>query len=156
MVGRLEHHVDGRGLVGPEDERGRRPGVHEPCHEVAGHAPGVVDVSEPHLLRQGVAVQPVEQGQTEPADDAHLGEVHVRVDEPRKEQTLAQVEDRLVEVLRPHRVERAARRDDAVADEQPAVVVGPERAAGEGARRRVEHAGPEDRHGRVPGDGIVA
>jgi hypothetical protein len=63
-------------------------------------------------------LEPVEQRHAERADHAHLGEMHVGVDEPRQDEARGQVDHLLAGVATPQLGERSARGDDAVAHQQ--------------------------------------
>ena len=80
--------------------------------------------------------------------------MHVRVDEPGQQQPAAQVGDRLLRVLGVQRRERAAGVDDAVPDEQPAVLFGGQRVGGipgERVTRGVDDGATKKRH-KMPHD----
>jgi hypothetical protein len=51
-------------------------------------------VGQPRFFRQCALFQPIEQAVSQTADDADLGEVHVRVDESRQDVTAAQIANR--------------------------------------------------------------
>ena len=109
-------HVDGRREVrrrrpAPSSCRRRR----SPVTKSLATPRGDVDVGQPDLLGQRALVEPVEQRHAEPADDAHLREVHVGVDEPGQHHALAEVEDVARPDARRARGEGPAGGDDAVA-----------------------------------------
>ena len=137
-----------RGEVGAEDQRGRGAGAGQAVDEVGGDPGGVRRVGEARLLGQRAALEPVEQRHAEAADRAYLREVHVRVDEPRQHQPLAQVDDLVIRVLGEQRAGRPAGHDDAVAHDDGGVRLGAQVVALEGALRGVEEGAEEDRHRR--------
>ena len=100
------------------------PWRQELVEERAGDARGMGRVGELRLLREGVGVQPVEQLRAPGGDDLRLRHVDVGVDEPRHQQ-VRPVVDHLGAGggLRQHRRRRADRRDQAVADQDRAVLV---------------------------------
>ena len=124
------------------------PGLDETVDEVGGDPGGVRRVGEPGLLGQGAVGQPVEQRQPEPADDPHLRQVHVGVDEAGERRGLRAGRARRragVGGAAADLGDRAAVGDAAVDDEQPAVVLG--RAAGpgrEGVLRGVDEGATEE------------
>ena len=60
-------------------------------HKFARDGARVVRLPHADFLGQRVAVQPVEQPAAQSADDAQLGKMHVRIDEPGQHDAAAQV-----------------------------------------------------------------
>ena len=74
----------------------------------------------------------------------------MRVDEPRKHQATAQVDDVVVGMVRPDRVEDTPLDDHAVAHADPAVLLRSQGAAGERADRGVQERPAEERQRTIP------
>ena len=100
------------------------PASTSPAVNSASHRPGVVDVGEPRLLGQGALLEPLQQRHAQAADDADLGEVDVRVDQPRQQQPPAQVDDLDLRVLATDLLERAAGDDEPAGHQQARVGLG--------------------------------
>jgi len=74
------------------------------------------------------------------------GVVHVGVDEARQEQAAPQVDDVLVGVRAGQVSEAATRTNHAALQQDSAVLLGPQRGAGERTVRGVEDGGPVEAH----------
>ena len=81
----------------------------------------VVAVPVFEFLGKDPVLQPIEQLIAIGAEDAHLREVDVAVDEPGKDQTISQVRHRQTGVAPREVGERAEILDDAVLDDQEAI-----------------------------------
>ncbi len=150
LGGLLEEGVDRRREMRPEHQRGRRARVDERRDELARDLPGVGDVLQPRLLREGAAIEPLQQRHAQRADGPHLRVVHVRVDEPGQQQAGAKVDDGLVVVLASKLRVRPALDDPAVDDEQPRVGVRLQRPAAERVVGGMQHLGAVQRHAISP------
>ena len=128
------------------------PASTSPVTKSPGHAARVVDVGQPRLLGQRALVEPVEQRHAEPADDAHLREVDVGVDEPGQEHAprAGRGPPRAGGPARTRRTSPRAQDHAVLVDEQPAVLLGAQGAAGERVGRGVEDRGAEEGHRPQP------
>ena len=70
------------------------PARDEAGDELVGDRGGVRRRGEALLLRKGAPLEPLEQRHAEGADDPHLGEVDVGVDQAGQQQAVAEVDDR--------------------------------------------------------------
>ena len=116
--GGLEQHRRGVVEMRAEDQRRGGSVTRQRVHKLAGDGAGVVRFPHADFLGQRVAVQPVEQPAAESADDAQLGEMNVRIDEPGQHDTAAQVVYRDLGMGRAHGRIVAGRLNYAAAQKQ--------------------------------------
>ena len=104
-----------RGIVEmrAEDQRRGRAVTRQRVHKFAGDSARVVRLPHADFLGQREAVQPVEQPAAQPADDAQLRKMNVRIDEAGQHDTAAQIVYRDLRMRRAHRGIVAGRPNDA-------------------------------------------
>ena len=137
-LGGGEESVRRDGVDGGKDERGGRSMLHEPVEEALGGGAGVPVRGVAALLREGEAVQPVEEVLSGRGEHPVLREVDVGVDEPGEHERVPVVVRREVPEALRKAAGGSAPRDAAVpGDRDRPPPMEPDRAPRSGERRIV-------------------